>query len=32
MVRFAFQDGHGAVKLLGEDEAGEDVGEGHLRQ
>ena len=32
VIRLSFQDGHGAVELLAEDEAGEDVGEGHLRQ
>ena len=31
VVRFPFHDGHCAVKLLAEDETGEDVGEGHLR-
>lgn len=30
MVRFPLHDRHSTVKLLGEDEAGEDVGEGHL--
>ena len=32
MVRLPFHDRHRAVKLLAEDETGEDVGEGHLRQ
>lgn len=32
MVGFPFHNRHCAVKLLAEDEAREDVGEGHLRQ
>ena len=32
VVRLAFQDSHRAVKLLAEDEAGEDMGKRHLRQ
>lgn len=32
VVRFAAEDGEGAVKLLGKEEAYHLVGEGHLRQ
>lgn len=32
VVGLALPDGHGAVELFGEDEAGEDVREGHLRK
>ena len=30
MIGFSFEDGHGAIKLFGEDEAGKHMREGHL--
>lgn len=30
VIGFAFKDGHGAIELFGEDEAGEHVREGHF--
>ena len=32
MIRFAVQDGEGAIELLGEDESRHDMGEGELRK